>query len=435
MNSIKKFNKIDSIINNIPKKTDILLLGESTHGTEEFYKNRSNITKQLITYNDFNIILFETDWFNLYNVNKYINNTSDSKTAEESLSNIHSFPIWMWKNNIIIDLIEWLKNFNKSSKKKVYLLGLDCYLLIESLDWLYIFLKLIDIDLYNTVKSNLKFMKEYKTTTDFIQCAMNNSHIDLFIQDYFQQLLIQIQNNSEKYIIKCKELEIDTIAVISAEICCDVMINSYEYFKKQYLEPRGSNASWNTRDQHMLMTTMKLKDKIPNSKIIIWAHNSHIGDATSTEQGGTDFSNNNSWNLGQMCRAMFENTFIIGFGTYNGSVLASPKWGERHNIFVLNIPIENSIEEHIYNFCKSRNINNCFIVLKECKNIPPFNTKTKQRMVGVIYNSNNELQSHYITSTLSEHYDLYIFISHTSHLIEPNQKKLHRFLLIIYLFI
>jgi hypothetical protein len=153
------------------------------------------------------------------------------------------------------------------------------------------------------------------------------------------------------------------------------MINSYEYFKKQYLEPPGSNASWNTRDQHMLMTTMKLKDKIPNSKIIIWAHNSHIGDATSTEYGGTDFSNNNSWNLGQMCRAMFENSFIIGFGTYNGSVLAAPKWNEKHNIYILNIPIEDSIEHYIYHFCKSRNINNCYIDLEKCKNISPFNTK------------------------------------------------------------
>tara|TARA_Y100000589_G_C27157657_1_gene631472 strand:- start:451 stop:1740 length:1290 start_codon:yes stop_codon:yes gene_type:complete len=423
MNHITNFNTSDSIIHKIPKYTDILLLGESTHGTEEFYKYRSDITKQLINYDNFNIILFETDWFNLYNVNKYIHNTSQSKTAEDSLSNINSFPIWLWKNNIIIDLIEWLKNFNKNSKKKVYLLGLDCYLLKESLDWLYEFLKIIDIDLYNHIYSDLKFIKKYKTTTDFIEFSIKNPHIDTFIQNYFQELLIKIQNNSQKYNTKCKSLNIDTIAVISAEICCDVMINSYEYFKKQYLEPPGSNASWNTRDQHMLMTTMKLKDKIPNSKIIIWAHNSHIGDATSTEYGGTDFSNNNSWNLGQMCRAMFENTFIIGFGTYNGSVLAAPKWNDKHNIYVLNIPIEDSIEHYIYHFCKSRNINNCYIDLEKCKNISPFNTKKKQRMVGVIYNSNNELQSHYITSTLSKHYDLYIFISHTSHLIELSKKK------------
>ena len=423
MNYIKNFNHSDSIIHKIPKATEILLLGESTHGTEEFYKIRSDITKQLVSVNNFNIILFETDWFNLYNVNKYIHNTSESKSAIDSLSNIHNFPIWLWKNNIIIDLIEWLKNFNTKSTKKVYLLGLDCYLLKESLDWLYTFLKLIDIDLYNKLFSNFTLINNCKTTNEFINIAITNPNIDLFFQDYFQQLLIQIQNNSEIYIQKCNQLNIDTIAVISAEICCDVIINSYEYFKKQYLEPPGSNASWNTRDQHMLMTTMKLKDKIPHSKIIIWAHNSHIGDSTATEYGGTDFSNNNSWNLGQMCRAMFENTFIIGFGTYNGSVLAASKWNEKHNIYVLNIPIKDSIEEHIYYFCKSRNINNCFIDLNECKNIPPFNIKKKQRMIGVIYNSNNELQSHYITSTLSQQYNLYIFINHTSHLIEENKKK------------
>ena len=337
MNSIKNFKHADSIINKIPKHTDILLLGESTHGTEEFYKTRSDITKQLVTFDDFNIILFETDWFNLYNVNKYINNTSESTSAKEALSNIHSFPVWLWKNNIIIDLIEWLKIFNQKNSKKVYLLGLDCYLLKESLDWLYTFLKLIDIELYNIVQSNLLFMKKYKTINEFIKVSVNNQNMDTFVQDYFQQLLIKIQTNSDKYIKKCKIRNIDTIAVISAEICCDVMINSYEYFKKQYLEPPGSNASWNTRDQHMLMTTMKLKDKIPNAKIIIWAHNSHIGDATATEHGGTDFSNNNSWNLGQMCRAMFENTFIIGFGTYDGSLLASQKWGEKHNIYILSL--------------------------------------------------------------------------------------------------
>ncbi len=125
MNYIKNFNHDDSIINYIPKNTDILLLVESTHVTEEFYKNRSNITKQLISFYNFNIILFETYWFNLYNVNKYIHNISETKSPEEALSNIHSFPIWLWKNNIVIDLIEWLKDFNKKSTKKVYLLGLD----------------------------------------------------------------------------------------------------------------------------------------------------------------------------------------------------------------------------------------------------------------------------------------------------------------------
>lgn len=423
MDYIKSFNNANSIINIIPKKTDILLLGESTHGTQDFYEIRAEITKQLISYDNFNIILFESDWFNLYNVNKYINNNSTCKNAKEALLNINSFPIWLWKNKVIIELIEWLRNYNETTKKKIYLLGLDCYLLIESLEWLYNFFKLVDIDLYKNIKKTLHFMKPYKKTSDFINICMKHPELDNFIQDYFQDLLILIQNNSEKYKKICKEMEINDIAVISAEICCDVMINSYEYFKKQYLEPPGSNASWNTRDQHMLMTTMKLKDKIKDSKIIIWAHNSHIGDAIATTHGGQNFLNNDTWNLGQMCRAMFQNTYIIGFGTYDGSVLAAAKWEDAQQIYVLNIPIKDSIEEYIYYFCKSRNINNCYIDLKQCKDIKPFNEKKKQRMIGVIYNSNNELQSHYITSKLCEHYDLYIFISHTNHLIEPSQKK------------
>ena len=418
MEYIKNFKNIDLIINNIPENNEILLLGESTHGTKEFYETRANITKKLVENNNYNIILFETDWFNMYSINKYINHSSE-KTIETLMSSFKYFPIWMWKNNIIKDLIEWLKSYTKKSKKKIYLLGLDCYLLIESLEWIYTFLKLVDIELYEKIRMDLQFVKNYKKTGDLIFDIMSNKlpMNDRCFEEYFQNLLIIIQDNTEKYKKICLEKKIDTFSVISVEICCDVIINSYEYFKKQYIEPSGSNASWNARDQHMLMTTMKLKDNIMDAKIIVWAHNSHIGDATATENGGTTFANNNTWNLGQMCRAMFLNTYIIGFGTYNGSVTAAQEWDKKSEIFVLNIPIEDSIENIVYNLCKKKNINNCFINLENCK-YEPFNILKKQRMIGVIYNPNNELQSHYVTSILSKHYNLYIFISHTEHLVK-----------------
>ena len=228
---------------------------------------------------------------------------------------MNNFPEWLWKNNIIIDLIEWFKLYNSLTNKKIYLLGLDCYLLIESLTWLYIFFKLFDEPLYNKLKNDLYFINNFKKTSDFINAIMNNQLPvnDIYFENYFQDLLITIQSKSDYYKKLCNQKDIDTIAVISAEICCDVIINSFEYFKKQYLEPPGSNASWNTRDQHMLMTTMKLKENIKNAKIIVWAHNSHIGDATASSNGGTDFSNNNTWNLGQMCRAMFFKYFYYWF--------------------------------------------------------------------------------------------------------------------------
>ena len=425
MDYIKQYNNIHSILKNIPKNNEILLLGESTHGTEEFYELRSNLTKYLIENENYNIVLFETDWFNLYNVNKYINNNSDSNNVEEVLINMNNFPEWLWKNNIIIELIEWFKIYNSLTNKKIYLLGLDCYLLIESLTWLHIFLKLFDEPLFNKIKKDLHFMNNFTKTQHFINAIMNNQLPvnDIYFENYFQDLLITIQTKSDYYKKLCTEKDIDTIAVISAEICCDVIINSFEYFKKQYLEPPGSNASWNTRDQHMLMTTMKLKYNIKNSKIIIWAHNSHIGDATASHNGGMDFTNNNTWNLGQMCRAMFSNIFIIGLGTYIGTVRAAQSWGNKEEIYALTLPIDESIEAFIYKQCQMRNIKNCYLDLSKCNDIFPYCNFVKQRMIGVIYSPTTELQSHYITYNISKQFDLYIFISQTTALEKVAPKK------------
>lgn len=424
-NVIKSYNNIYSILDKIPKNNEILLLGESTHGTEEFYQIRSDITKHLVENYDYNIILFETDWFNLYNVNKYINNNSESDDVFEALVNINNFPKWLWKNNVIIELIEWLRTYNSLVNKKIYLLGLDCYLLIESLAWLHIFFKLFDNELFEKLKKDLYFMSNFKKTQHFINAIMTKQLpiSDVFFENYFQDLLITIQNKSEHYKKLCNEKTIDTIAVISAEICCDVIINSFEYFKKQYLEPPGSNASWNTRDQHMLMTTMKLKDNIKNARIIVWAHNSHIGDATASEMGGTDFCNNNTWNLGQMCRAMFPNTYIIGLGTYHGTVKAAHAWGEKETIYALNLPLEESIESFIYKHSQILNIKNCYIDLSKCDEVFPYCNYVKQRMIGVIYCPSTEIQSHYIMYNISKQFDLYIFISQTTALEKITPKK------------
>jgi erythromycin esterase-like protein len=425
MTFIKSYNNINSIINKIPSETEVLLLGESTHGTEEFYQIRSDITKHLVENNDYNIILFETDWFNLYNVNKYINNNSESDDVFEALININNFPKWLWKNNVIIELMQWLRMYNLLTKKKIYILGLDCYLLIESLAWLHIFFKLFDNELFEKLKKDLHFMSNFKKTEHFINAIMKKelSIDDIYFENYFQDLLVKIQNNSEHYTKLCEDKGIDNIAVISAEVCCDVIINSFEYFKKQYLEPHGSNASWNTRDQHMLMTTMKLKDNIKDAKIIVWAHNSHIGDATASERGGTDFSNNNTWNLGQMCRAMFANTYIIGMGTYQGTVKASPSWGEKESVYILNLPIDESIEAFIHKQCQLLNIKNCYLELSKCNDKFPYCNYVKQRMIGVIYCPNTELQSHYITYNISKQFDLYIFITQTTALEKITPKK------------
>lgn len=407
------------ILNNIPNDNEILLLGESNHGCKEFYEIRSNITKSLIDNNEYNIILFESDWLNIFDINNYIKSNNfnlynkEYNSGKEVLNNINKFPIWMWNNNIIEELIENSKN------KNIFFLGMDCYLFIESYQWIINLLNIIDINLSNQIKKDLFFIDLFDNTQSFIHSIIegNLKQYDLFCEDYLQKLLIYIQNNYDLYVNIGKEKNIDIINIISLEQCCEVMINSYEYFKKQYLEPAGSNASWNTRDQHMLMTIMKLKDKLPKSKIIVWAHNSHIGDSTATSRGGQDFTQNDNWNLGQMCRAIYNNTYIIGFGNYDGNITAATNWGNNGEKFIINKALNNSIEYFIYNLIKNKN---CIINLKKksITDILEFSSLIKQRMIGVIYNKNNELESHYIDCNLCKQYDLFIFISHINSLID-----------------
>lgn len=411
MNYIRNFNNHNSIINTIPKTTDVLLLGQSTYGTEEFNKIQINIIKSLITYNDYNIILIETDWHILYDINKYIHNNKYININ----THINNLPLWL-KNDNFIDFINWLKDYNNSSLKKIYLLGIDSCSFIETIQLFYKILKIIDNKLYNTLIVDLHFLNKYRTTKDFINHINNSNKLNKYsIEEYFQDLLIKIQKNKNFYQNSCIDNKLDIIDIISIEIYCNIIINSYENIK---------NPHTYIRDQQMLLTTMKLKDSIKNSKIIIWGHNNHIGDATATENGGTNLVNNNNWNLGQMCRSMFQNTYIIGFGTYNGSLTASDELNKKYSTHILNLPLKDSIEQYIYMFCKFRNINNCYINLNLCKNISPFNQKKKQRTIGLMYNSNNEINYHYISSILSKQFDLYIFISYTTHLIKTTKKNI-----------
>ena len=419
MDNIYNYKNVDSVIRHIPLNVDTLLLGESTHSTEEFYNIRKEITQNYIEHYNFNLLLLECDWLNLYKINKLIENKNDETKISDLLNKNKSFPKWMWNNKQIVDLFEWINDFNKKNSRKVYILGIDCYLLVESIEYIIDFLLKIDTDYGEKVNESLDIFKNLNTVNSFMNFIMNydDKNIIQYYEQYFQNLLIQIQNNYDEYTIRCIEKDIDLFDLITLEQSAEVVISSFEYFKKQYTEPDGSNVSWNTRDQHMLMTVMKIKEKFCDSKVIIWAHNSHIGDSTATKNGGDIFENNDMWNLGQMCRSMFENTFILGFLTYNGSVLAAEKMNDKSKELILNLPISDSIEEQIYHLIQKKNLKNSIINLNKLKKQNPFNIYTKQRMIGVIYNHQNEIQSHYIESIISNQYNMIIFISHTTHLI------------------
>lgn len=416
---------IDDIINNIDDNIQFVLLGESTHGTKEFYEIRRDITKELIKNKEFNIILVENDWCNIYRVNRYISKFYDSNDrAIESLQDIKDFPLWTYRNNVIVNLIKFLKEWNlqQTIENQVYFLGIDCYHFFESYRWIVQFLQLIDKNFYNEIKSHIKFIEQFDDIQSYTNFLIKNNKIEYIQKLYDKILSIITWDKFDDYIKKCDELKIDKLNVIALEQNIEIMINGTEYFLKNFLEPPGSNSSWACRDSHWLTTCMRLVDKIPNvnnktnNKFIIWAHNSHIGNALHTEKGGIDFKKNELFNIGQYIKSVYgeDKSFLLGFLTHTGSVTAANEWNQPSCKFIVNDSIEESVEYLFHKISEKTQKKSFYLNFQKYPDI--LTEMIYQRYIGVIYKPQNELQSHYSKSIISKQYDSIIFINKTNEL-------------------
>ena len=417
---------IDDIIDNINDDIQFILLGESTHGTKEFYEIRLDFTKELIRNKNFNIILLETDWSNLYRVNRYISRFYDSKdkTPVEALQDIKNFPNWTCRNNVIVSLIKFLKihNLNQTTENQVYFLGIDCYNFFESYKWITHFLQIIDKDFYKQIYPHIKFIEKFQDIHSYVTYIIQHNKIEHIQQIYDKILSILTWDKFDEYIKRCEQLNIDKFNVVSLEQSMEIIVNATEYYLKNYLEPAGSNSSWGCRDSHWLTTIMRLNEKMPSvnnrtiNKFIVWAHNSHIGNALHTERGGIDFQKNELFNIGQYIKSVYEpnKSLLIGFLTHTGSVTAANEWNQPSTKFIVNDSIEESIE---YLFHKiSQNTKKKSFYIDFTKHPDILTDMIYQRYIGVVYKPQTELQSHYSKSIISKQYDLAIFINETNEL-------------------
>ncbi|MFP4369608.1 MAG: erythromycin esterase family protein [Bacteroidota bacterium] len=370
----------------------VVMLGEATHGTHEFYNWRAKITKRLIEEKGFNIIGVEGDWPDCYEINRYIKNYEDSgDNAAQVLKGFNRWPAWMWSNWEIVELTEWLRKYNDGRKhKKAGFYGLDVYSLWESMDALYDFLKERDPKGAEAAKEAMLCFEPFEREPG--DYARSLSFVPEGCEKEVTSLLARIRANRPEY----RDGEYELNVLQNAE----VIANAEKYYRAMI---SGGMNSWNVRDTHMNETISRLI-KNNNEKIIVWAHNTHIGDARAT-----DMKRSGSINIGQLARETFgdENVFLLGLGMYRGTVIAGDSWGAQMK--VMNVP--ESREASFDQIVQSTGNGDCYMIFDD--NTKALYNKTEQRAIGVVYNPGQERFGNYVPSVIAQRYDAYMFFDNT----------------------
>lgn len=359
---------------------EFVLLGEASHGTQEFYEIRSDISKELIKNHDFNYIAVEGDWHDIYKINLYIKGLNEKENAKEVLQTFERWPDWMWSNKVIKDLAEWLKEYNKNLplNEKIGFYGMDVYGVENSI-------KVIQNNLNIEYECLTNFKEDFSLYANYLSFGNNPCNEEA------EEIYLKIKNH--KFNLSDKELfyyKQNAFVVKNAEIHYRAMVD-------QRL------SSWNERVIHMNKTLKKLNEL---GKGIVWAHNTHVGDARQT-----DMVRQNNFNIGQLLREVNKNIFILGFGTYKGEVLAGRQWGSEME--KMNVPEAN---QNSYEYIlKNKGLNKTLILFDN--ELPNSLTKiNNNRAIGVVYNPQQEYPGNYVTTNLIKRYDAFIFIKETNEL-------------------
>ena len=385
----------------------IVMLGEASHGTSEFYTIRAELSKRLIQEKGFSLIAVEGDWPSSQQVNRFIKGYGHSgKTAREVLQAFTRWPTWMWANREIAAFIDWLKLHNEKSEAKTGFYGIDIYSLWESMDEVVHYLTHTnpagaDLELAKKAFSCFEpFNREPKGY------AISSANFSTVCVDEVSKLLASIRANEEHYRDEQENglnLEINALVTKNAEDYYRAMVKSGE-------------ISWNIRDEHMVEAINEVRDYHgQDAKIIIWEHNTHIGDARAT-----DMRNDGMLNVGQVLREQNrpEDVFAVGFGTYEGTVIASQAWGVPYEVMAVPPARVNSWEEILH-----RTGARDKYLLFDSGTFSSFDRWTGHRAIGVVYNPEHEAHGNYVPSRIASRYDAFVFIDRTKALVPLEVKS------------
>ncbi|WEG10826.1 erythromycin esterase family protein [Pullulanibacillus sp. KACC 23026] len=398
-------NRYDPLMERI-LDSKLVLLGEASHGTSEYYTHRAEITKRLIQEKDFRFIAVEGDWPACYKVNQYIKGLADTPdSAKQVLESFDHWPTWMWANEEIIPLIEWLKDYNRDrpDDKKIGFYGLDLYSLWESMELILNYLDRIGSRDIEKAKTALTCFHPHDRSVE-----KYGVHASFFSEDCIEEvvdLLLTVQKNKHFYTDDLEE-------ALSLEMNARVAVDAESFYRAMV---RGGSESWNIRDRHMTDTLIALMNHHgPDAKGIVWEHNTHVGDARATTM-----VDEGEINVGQLVREHFgdDPIFIVGFGSYQGSVIASGSWGDPFKV----IDVPPAAEESWEYLFHAANPSDQLLLIPS--NDPTFHFIKGHRAIGVVYEPQYELFGNYVATNLAKRYNAFVFIdkSHALHPLEQSK--------------
>ncbi|MDB5250218.1 MAG: erythromycin esterase family protein [Segetibacter sp.] len=375
----------------------VVMLGEASHGTHEYYTWRTAISKKLISEKGFNFIAVEGDWPDCYRINRYIKEYSDAgNTVEEVLKHYDRWPTWMWSNWEVASLVEWLKEYNKALplNEKIGFYGLDVYSLWDSMKAMMHYLENEDPKMARSVKKAIECFEPFNE--DERMYARHTAQ-EMGCRNEVLALLKEIRK-------KAQFLDGDREAGFNTEQNALIAVNAEKYYSSMV---GFNNESWNVRDTHMMETLDRLLNfHGGNAKGIVWEHNTHIGDARAT-----GMSKAGMVNIGQLAREEYgeENVYLAGFASYKGTVIAAKEWGAPMKVMEVPAARPGSIEAALHN----QDIDKGYILFgNETDSL--YKEPINHRAIGVVYNPHNEKYGNYVASVLARRYDAFIFIDKTT---------------------
>ena len=383
-----------------------VLLGEASHGTHEYYTWRAALSKRLIKEKGFDFIAVEGDWPDCYRINRYIKGYEQAgKSAKEILKQFKRWPTWMWANWEIAALVEWLKEYNQSPspEKKAGFYDLDVYSLWESLESVIQYLEKEDPEAAKIAREAVTCFEPYGEEGQFY--ARANMNLSASCEQEVIELLTEMQRKAIKY-------KGDTEAAFSAKQNAMVVANAEKYYRAMI---SFGPESWNIRDRHMVATLNELMDfHGENSKVIVWEHNTHIGDARATSMRESGMVN-----VGQLVREEHEKegVVLVGFGSYRGEVIAGRSWGAPMEIMEVPEGKPGSVEHLLH---QDSHENKLFLTQEE-EVRETFDKTRGHRAIGVVYDPEREA-GNYVPTKLTGRYDAFLFFDET-HALNPLHLK------------